>query len=368
MNLRDLKVLQLIDTLDTGGAERMAVNMANAFSEQRISNLLVVSRSYGKLQSLVNDPSSLRLLSKKNTLDWKSFRKLLAALDQFKPDILHAHGTSLYWAVAAKVLRPRFRLIWHDHLGISEDVIQNNPRKELKWMGSKIDFVLTANESTKDFWKEKGLIASDRIEYVANFPSLSVTQKEKPAIFTFLHLANYRNEKGQLNLLNAAGILHRKGLDFRLRMVGKEVDQAWKSQVMALRTELKLEEKISVEDSVEDVSTLLAEVHAGIVASDREGLPVSLLEYGLASLPVISTNVGQCPEVLVAGTFGRLVPAQDAGALAKEMEGFLINPNQAAELGARFRAHVELNYGPSHFMQAYSTIVEQIISDKPKKH
>lgn len=358
----------MIDTLDTGGAERMAVNMANAFSEEGISNLLVVSRSKGTLHGLVKAQSSLRFLGKKNTLDFGAFRKLISILDDFGPDILHAHGTSVYWGVGVKLLRPGVHLVWHDHLGISDDVIQTNPRKELSWIGSKIDFILTANESTKSYWQGKELIDRKKITYLANFPSLSPVEKKRPAIFTFLHLANFRNEKGQLNLVNAAGILHQKALDFRIRMVGKEVDSNWKMQVLALIAELGLEKEVSVEDAVEDVSKLLAEVDAGIVASDREGLPVALLEYGLAELPVISTRVGQCPEVLNFGASGRLIPPQNPAVLAHEMENFLSDPSQASEMGRAFGINVEKNYGSSQFISGYMKIVDQILDGKQKSN
>lgn len=365
MRKTSLKILQLIDTLDTGGAERMAVNMANTLFEQGISNILVVSRSNGTLHQLVKNQSSLRLLEKRNTLDFKAFKKLISILDEFKPDIMHVHGTSVYWGVGVKLLRPRVKLIWHDHLGISDDVIQNNPRKELTWMGSKIDFILTANESTKSYWQQKKLVKEERIAYIANFPSLLAFEKNKPSVFTFLHLANFRSEKGQMILLKAAGILHKKGIDFRVRMVGKEVDIAWKNQVLELRKELGLEKKVSVEGSVYDVSKLLSEVHAGIVASDREGLPVALLEYGLADLPVISTQVGQCPEVLSKGEFGRLVLPQDPDSLAIEMHLFIQNPIDASALGEAFGKHVLRNYGSTQFLSGYMKIVDELLNRKP---
>lgn len=363
MSRQKTKILQLIDTLDTGGAERMAVNIANALHKEEISNLLVVSRSTGTLDKLVKDQASIRFLRKRSTFDFKAFKKLVGIIDEFKPDILHAHGTSVYWGVGVKLVRPWVKMLWHDHLGISEEVIRNNPRKELPWMGGKIDFVLTANESTKSYWDKKKLVPKNRISYLANFPSLSLIKINKSSIFTFLHLANFRNEKGQINLVKASGILLKKGLDFRVRMVGKEVDSIWKNQVLDLVDELRLSDKVIVEDSVTDVSKLLSEVHAGIVSSDREGLPVSLLEYGLADLPVISTKVGQCPEVLGMGNFGKLVPPQDPESLAAQMESFLKNPEDAIQLGINFGAHVSQNYGASHFLTGYLKIVEDLLDE-----
>ena len=102
-----MRVLQLIDTLHPGGAERMAVNLANTFSELEIPHRLVVSRKHGDLGKLVHFQEGLTILEKKKTLDWKAFNKLLKIIDEFKPAVVHAHGTSVYWGVGVKFFSPQ---------------------------------------------------------------------------------------------------------------------------------------------------------------------------------------------------------------------------------------------------------------------
>jgi len=352
-----LKILQLIDTLNPGGAERMAVNLANTFTEAGIENQLVVSRNQGDLGKLVQNKNSLFLLEKKKTTDWKAFRKFKKLVDEFNPTIVHAHGTSIYWGVALKVFRPKVKLIWHDHLGISEEVIKNNPRTELRWIATKIDFIITANESTRDYWIKSGLRSENLIQYLPNFPYLVTGKEEKPAVFTFLHLANYRSEKGQKVILEAVKILREKGFNFKVRMVGLAVDALWKSELENQAKLESLEDMVSIEGPVSDVGELLSMVHAGLVASDREGLPVSLLEYGLAALPVVSTRVGQCTEVLGNGDFGILVEPGDSQELAEGMEKMLSDSETAVKMGKSFQRHVENNFGSSQFMTGYRSIL-----------
>ena len=43
-----------------------------------------------------------------------------------------------------------------------------------------------------------------------------------------------------------------------------------------------------------DIKNILEQADIGVLSSESEGLPVSLLEYGLAKLPVVVTNVGDC--------------------------------------------------------------------------
>ncbi len=47
-----MKVLQLIDTLDAGGAERMAVNIANAVNEEGITSYLCATRRGGSVRKM----------------------------------------------------------------------------------------------------------------------------------------------------------------------------------------------------------------------------------------------------------------------------------------------------------------------------
>ncbi len=362
MSLKGIKILQLIDTLDPGGAERMAVNLANSFEARGIENLLVVSRNQGDLGKLVENQDSVRLLGKKKTVDQKAFRKLLSLIDDFKPQVIHAHGTSVYWAAGIKIFRRNIKIVWHDHLGISEDVIKKNPRKELNYFSWLIDFIITANESTRDYWIRNRLKTTNSIQFLPNFPHLKVQEKSKPEVFTFLHLANFRSEKGQLNLLKAIKILMQRGSIFKVRMVGQAVDKLWKNRVEKEIENSDLGRFVSVENAVSDVAGLLSEVQAGLVASDREGLPVALLEYGLSALPVISTKVGQCPEVLGNGEFGFLIDPSDFTSYANAMQELIVNPDKGIEIGREFNLRVKANYGEQQFILGYESILHKLIA------
>jgi len=362
MKKKELRILQLIDSLEVGGAERMAVNLANTFSEQNIPNKLIVSRNDGPLTKLVLNQESVQILGKKSTFDFRAFGKLISIVKGFKPDVFHVHGTSVYWGVGLKFFFPKIRLIWHDHLGISPEVMSNNPRSEMRWLGSKIDFIITANETTAQYWKEKNIIPISAIKYLPNFPYLKIEKKVKTDLFTFLHLANYRSEKGQINVVKACQILNDRGCSFKVRMIGQSVDKVWKDSIIDKIKELKLDDVAILEGPTDNVARVLAQVNAGLVASDREGLPVALLEYGLAGLPVISTKVGQCSEVLGNGEFGILVPPNHAEELANAMETLMTLTDKGLSFGMGLQAQVKNHFGELQFLSDYQKVLKSIIS------
>ena len=89
-----------------------------------------------------------------------------------------------------------------------------------------------------------------------------------------------------------------------------------------------------------DMADMLGCADVVVLASRSEGLPFTLLEAMALGKPVVATRVGGVPEVVEDGRSGRLVPAEDAGALAGAVAAVLDAPDRAA-MGARGRARVE---------------------------
>ena len=86
-----------------------------------------------------------------------------------------------------------------------------------------------------------------------------------------------------------------------------------------------------------DVPRLLAAADVFVLASDREGLPIAVLEAMAAARPVVATAVGNLPDVIRDGATGRLVPPGDCAALAAALAELLGDPQRAAGMGEAAR-------------------------------
>lgn len=351
-----MKVLQLIDSLNIGGAERMSVNICNAFIDANIDNVLVCTRKKGPLYKALNPMACFYELKKTSSIDILAFFKLFTIVSKEKPTHLHAHSSSIYWGVLIKVLRPSLVLIWHDHFGNAEN-LKPDDRRLIRKISRCFNCVIAVNNLLKE-WSNQNLKCSN-VNYIRNFPYLNIKKNKNNDKVIILHLANLRKQKDHFNLFEAIKYYtneQHKKLEFWL--VGNDLKDEYSRKLHEFVRMHSLTDFVKFVGSVDDPSEILGLANIGILSSESEGLPVSLLEYGLAGLPVVVTDVGQCAEVLENGKFGLLVPPKNPELMAEAITKILDNIERYREIGSLFWQHVEKNYGKKNFIQQYLKAID----------
>jgi glycosyltransferase involved in cell wall biosynthesis len=347
-----MKILQLIDSLHIGGAERMAVNMANAFCNAGIANVLVCTRRKGPLFAFMPSETLYYELNKSTTFDLIALLRLFKLIYHERPTIVHAHSSSVYWAFLLKLFYPNLILIWHDHDGLSEH-LKDTDRKSIQYISGYIDGIVAVNDSLKE-WSVRNM-KTKQVIFLRNFPYLKysncIVKNERNVI---LHLANLRPQKDHLTLIEAVRILKTQTpIPFQVWCAGNDVHDVYSKELKGKLKEYNLEADIILLGAVQDTSSLLEQASLGVLSSFSEGLPVSLLEYGLAALPVVVTNVGQCADVVGKGAYGLLVPPCNPLKLAGAIAWHLNNKQQSIQMGLALRKHVEQEYGATKFIEDY---------------
>ena len=92
----------------------------------------------------------------------------------------------------------------------------------------------------------------------------------------------------------------------------------------------------------QNTRALIAQADLGVLSSLSEGLPMTLLEYAQAEIPVVVTNVGACAEVVAEN--GLVVPPQNPEVLAQAMHQLMQNPEQAKTMAKGLKSRVESHY------------------------
>jgi glycosyltransferase involved in cell wall biosynthesis len=308
LDITKMRILQLIDSLESGGAERMAVNFANALSEKISMSALVATRKEGILKKELDEKVSYLFLNKKSTIDIKSIFRLRSFVQKNNINIIHAHGTSFFGAFLLKLIYPKIEIIWHEHYG--ERVDQSRMDNLVLFFSSFLFSSVFVVNYQLEAWVKKNLF-STKVFYIPNFATSDQVYKnntflrgtdEKRIVF----LANLKKPKNHISVLTAFKEIKLDDLGWTLHLIGKDYNDNYSIILKDFITENNLENSIFIYGSKNDVQHILAQATIGILASTAEGFPVTLLEYGLAKLPVVCTNVGFCSEIIRDNNTGLL--------------------------------------------------------------
>jgi glycosyltransferase involved in cell wall biosynthesis len=113
------------------------------------------------------------------------------------------------------------------------------------------------------------------------------------------------------------------------------------------------------------VAPLLGRLRLVVNSSEREGLPLSLLEAMGAGVPVVATDAGGTREIVRDGETGLLVPPLDPGALADAIVRSLTDPEGSARLAAAARRLVRERYSMEAAARRYEKLYAEVLAAKP---
>ena len=109
-----------------------------------------------------------------------------------------------------------------------------------------------------------------------------------------------------------------------------------------------------------DVETILAASDVLVLTSDNEGTPLSLIQAGMAGLPVVATDVGSVKDVVLAGDTGILC-SPSAEAVAAGILTLLDDPPLAERLGSQARVRTESLFGTGQMVSAHANLYRSLI-------
>ena len=308
----NMRIIQIIDSLEAGGAERMAVSYANELASSIAFSGLVVTRVEGPLKEQVEAGVSYLFLNRKKMMDLGALYRLRKFVKQHRVNVVHAHSTSYFIAFLLKLTYPSVRLVWHDHYGDSE-FLANRPIGALQHAVPFFSGIIAVNQKLK-VWAEQKLNCSNII-YLPNFPS----KENNSTAATILKgipgkrivcLANLRLQKDHFLLLDIACKLKLSYPEWTFHLVGKDFGDDYSQKIKDLIVAFDLEKNVFLYGTKNDIPFILKQSTIGILTSQSEGLPVALLEYGWYKKPVVVTAVGEVSTLVANGTNGFVVPAQ----------------------------------------------------------
>ena len=114
-----------------------------------------------------------------------------------------------------------------------------------------------------------------------------------------------------------------------------------------------------------DIERVLSSADMVVLTSDNEGTPLSLIQAGMAGLPVVTTNVGSVPEVVLDGVTG-IVTGLDVQQIANALEKLVNNKVLRTKLGADAQEFTLSNFGAKRLVHDHEELYKKLISSRAK--
>ncbi|MEZ4856612.1 MAG: glycosyltransferase [Gelidibacter sp.] len=357
-----MRVLQLIDSLEAGGAERMAVTYANALLPHIEHSFLCTTRKEGLLKASLDSEVGYLFLNRRSTFDIKAFMRLRRFVRRHHIGIIHAHASSFFLASLLKVSFPKLNLVWHDHYGNSA-FLEHRPSTVLRYCSYLFSKILVVNTAL-EVWNKTHLKCQD-VAYLSNFAAYqsqkTATLLEGTSGTRILCLANLRPQKDHLNLIQAFAFVHRQHPEWSLHCVGQDFGDAYAVELKQNVIKLGLTSAVFFYGTRPDTQAIIEQCTIGVLSSKSEGLPLALLEYGLGQLAVVATNVGDCHRIISNTDEGLLVAPNDAQALAQALLSFIAQPQLRQHCGKGLYQKILTQFSETAIIQQLIKHYEQIV-------
>ena len=343
-----MRVVQIIDSLELGGAERMAVNYANALSNKIAFSGLITTRKEGSLKNQIDSKVAYLFLQKKKSLDLNAVFRLRKYLVKNKIDIIHAHSSSFFLAVLVKLTLPRITIFWHDHYG-SRAKETKTENRFLFFLSTFFSSILVVNLQLKE-WNEKNMNCSSVI-FIPNFTNSQnvcehnqITELKGVDGKRIVFLANLKNPKNHLLILKAYANLKLFELGWSLHLIGRDYFDPYSESIKNLIKSFCLEDHIYLHGEKSDIKNILSQASIGVLASTEEGFPVTLLEYALENVAVVSTDVGYCSVLIQNGKNGLLFDPSSELEVVNQLKKITENEALRHTLSEKLKELVLHNY------------------------
>lgn len=176
--------------------------------------------------------------------------------------------------------------------------------------------------------------------------------------FTVLLAGRFSEEKNHDLLLRATSRLVREGVQMRVILAG---DGPLRPKIERRMAELNLTHHVRSVGFV-PMAELLPQVHALVLCSKIENLPVSILEAMAWMRPVVATRVGGIPDLVEHGRTGLLVPSDDPAALADALRQLIEAPDHAADMGRAGRERLEAEFSFDRMIMHHCSLYEEVVN------
>lgn len=290
------KIAQVIDTLNVGGAERVAVDISNLLYQSGYNITIVTLIKSGELEKNLNAGIIRYNLGRTRKFSLHKMRELSNKLREF--DIVHIHMRHVLRYVAiVKLLFPfPSKVIFHDHSSNMDTTFRNFVFKQLV---QDIDTYIGTNQELCDWARTYLHIPENNICKLANIAFRQKIQQDKKVCKDLLSLvvvSNFRKEKNIEFVIEFLAHI-KKSRVVKLDIYGQKIDNEYFNSIVKLINKYKLHSEIHLITDCSDIQKELYRYDMALHCSKLETGPLVLIEYMSQGLPFLTYKTGEVAKI-----------------------------------------------------------------------
>ncbi len=286
-------------------------------------------------------------------------------IKKIKPDIVHCHSSKagIVGRIAAKLCG--IPALFTAHGWAFTEGVAERKRKIYKIIERIVanfsDKIICVSEYDKQLalktmpeQAQKLILVHNGIRDIKN-----INRKEEKLPVRFVMVARFMEPKDQESLLKALFHISQDNIEFLMTFVG---DGEKLKLAKQMARELKLDKYVRFLGTRNDVKQILYENDIFLLISRWEGFPISVLEALRAGMPVVASNVGGIPEIVVNNYNGFLVERDDLNSLVDSLKKLVQNRKLITKMGhngrERFQSEFTSKKMAKIVLEVYKNLIE----------
>lgn len=378
-----IRVMRVIARMNVGGPAVQVSGLMRGFDaaafDQRLYTGFCAADEADYLDTVAPDVQAIRIegFGRRVSLggDIKAFISLIREIRSFNPHVIHTHTAKAGFLgrIASVIsLHPSIRVhTFHGHLLngyfgdlkrrlviIAEQVLAIFTH-ELLAVGDKVrqDLLAVGIGNSRKF----GLMPPG-LE-IGKLPNKKESQEFFGISTTTLQCAfigRVTQIKRPDRFLDVVTEIKRRGVELVFFMAG-DGDLLDSCRERIVREDLP----VKVLGWQSDIEKVLSVADLVVLTSDNEGTPLSLIQAGMAGLPVVTTRVGSVPEVVIHGTTG-IITSSEVQEIADVLEKLANSNDLRGQMGAAAKEFTLANFGVKRLVHDHEELYKKLLANRAK--
>ena len=382
-DLSPIRVMRIIARMNVGGpavqVSGLMRGMNSSEFDHRLYTGFCAADEADYLETVAKDIHSIRVegFGRRVSLggDLKAFFSLIKEIRSFKPHVIHSHTAKagfLGRIASILSLHPSIRVhTFHGHLlngyfGSFKRMLVVLAEKFLAIFTHQL--LAVGDKVRQDLWaagigkSEKFGLMPPGLE-IGKLPNKKDSQEfyglsKKTIQCAFI--GRVTQIKRPDRFLDVVSEIKRRGVPIEFFMAGDgELLENCRKRITHEDLPVKV---LGWQSNIEQV---LSAADVVVLTSDNEGTPLSLIQAGMAMLPVVTTRVGSVPEVVLDGVTG-IITNLDVQEIADALEKLANSPELRAQMGASAQEFTLANFGVKRLVSDHEVLYRKLIANRAK--